>query len=123
MNTWVRRYHAYGLAGLADRPRPGKPAVVPGPVRARILALTRTTPPEVTGLSHWSSREMASHLARHEDIRVSHNFVADLPVRRIRRALPPPGPGPAATGGRCRGRVPRAPARARRSPPPRPGRW
>jgi transposase len=45
VNTWVRRYHAHGVPGLADRPRPGKPAEVPGSVRARILALTRMTPP------------------------------------------------------------------------------
>jgi transposase len=78
VNTWVRRYHASGVAGLVDRPKPGKPAVVPGPVRARILALTRMTPPEVTGLTHWSSREMAAYLARGENIAVSHNFIADL---------------------------------------------
>lgn len=78
VNTWVRRYHAHGVAGLADRPRPGKPAEVPGSVRARILALTRMTPPAVTGLTHWSSRELANYLARHENITVSHNFIADL---------------------------------------------
>lgn len=78
VNIWLRRYREAGVAGLADRPRPGKPAEVPGQVRARILALTRTTPPEVTGLTHWSSREMAAYLARHENIRVSHNFIADL---------------------------------------------
>ncbi|GAA3778441.1 hypothetical protein GCM10022225_77940 [Plantactinospora mayteni] len=74
----VRRYHDRGVPGLADRPRPGKPAEVPGSVRARILALTRMTPPAVTGLTHWSSREMAAFLARHENVRVSHNFIADL---------------------------------------------
>jgi transposase len=78
VNTWVRRYAQAGLAGLADRPKPGKPAQVPAAVRARILALTRVSPPAHTGLSHWSSREMARYLRRHEGIDVSHNFVADL---------------------------------------------
>jgi transposase len=78
VNTWVRRYHADGVSGLSDRPRPGKPAEVPGSVRARILALTRMTPPEVTGLTHWSSRGLAAYLSRHENVRVSHNFTADL---------------------------------------------
>ncbi|WP_307934160.1 IS630 family transposase [Salinispora arenicola] len=78
VNTWVRRYHTLGVAGLADRPRPCKPAEVPGSVRARIVALTRMTPPEVTGLTHWSSREMSNYLHRHKNIRVSHKFVADL---------------------------------------------
>jgi transposase len=78
VNTWVRRYMQAGVAGLADRPRPGKAPQVPGPVRARILALSRTTPPAVTGLTHWSSREMAFYLRRHEGISVSHNVIADL---------------------------------------------
>ena len=78
VNTWVRRYAEAGLDGLVDRPKPGKPAQVPGRVRARILALTRSSPPSQTGLSHWSSREMARYLKRHEGIEVSHNFVADL---------------------------------------------
>jgi transposase len=59
VNTWVRRYAQAGLDGLVDRPKPGKPAQVSGQVRARILALTRSSPPPQTGLSHWSSREMA----------------------------------------------------------------
>jgi transposase len=78
VKTWVRLYHTHGVPGLADRPRPGKPTEVPGSVRARILALTLMTPPAVTGLTHWSSRELASYLARHENITVSHNFIADL---------------------------------------------
>ncbi len=78
VNTWVRRYAEAGLAGLYDQPRPGKPRQVPGAVRARILALTRMSPPQVTGLTHWSSRQLATYLARHENIRVSHNFIADL---------------------------------------------
>jgi transposase len=35
-------------------------------------------PPEVTGLTHWSSYEMARYLKRHEGIIVSHNFVHEL---------------------------------------------
>jgi transposase len=78
VNTWVRRYAMTGLDGLVDRPKPGKPPQVASSVRARILALTRTSPPPQTGLSHWSSREMAVYLKRYEGIRVSHNFIADL---------------------------------------------
>jgi transposase len=75
---WLERYREHGLAGLEDHKSPGAPPRVPGSVRARILALTRTTPPAVTGLSHWSSRELAAYLAQHEAIAVSHNFIADL---------------------------------------------
>ena len=47
-------------------------------IRARILALTRTTPPSETGLSHWSSREMAAYITRTEGVSVSWHYVAKL---------------------------------------------
>jgi len=53
-------------------------AKVPAWVPARILALTRVTPPVETGLSHWSSREMAAYLKRHESVTVSWHYVAQL---------------------------------------------
>ena len=65
---WLDRYQRFGVDGLADLPRVGPPPGVPGKVRARIVALTRCTPPADTGLSHWSSREMAAHLKRVEGI-------------------------------------------------------
>ena len=47
-------------------------------IRARILALTRTSPPSETGLSHWSSREMSDYVLRTEGTYVSHHYVAKL---------------------------------------------
>ncbi|WP_345612333.1 hypothetical protein [Pseudonocardia adelaidensis] len=58
------------MAGLRDRPRGGS--------RARILAATRTSPPADTGLSHWSSWEMAPFIVRTEGVYVSHRHVAML---------------------------------------------
>jgi hypothetical protein len=52
------RFEVSGVAGLKDQPvRVVGRERVPVRVRARILALTRTSPPAETGLSHWSSRE------------------------------------------------------------------
>lgn len=78
VSRWVQRYERYGLVGLEDIPKPGRPAQVSARVRARIVALARTSPPERTGLSHWSSRELAKYLKRDENLVVSHNFVATL---------------------------------------------
>jgi transposase len=75
---WVNRFLGGGLAALEDQASSGRPPSVPGEVRARILALTRMAPPAETGLTHWSSYEMAKYLRRHEDISVSHNFIAVL---------------------------------------------
>lgn len=75
---WVDRYEREGVDGLVDRPRPGRKPQISERVRSRIVALTKQTPPESTGLSHWSSRELATYLRREEGIAVSHHFVADL---------------------------------------------
>ena len=75
---WIVRYEQSGIAGLDDRKSPGRPRVVTEEERARIIALTKLPPPESTGLTHWSSHEMAKYLKRHEGIDVSHTFVSEL---------------------------------------------
>ena len=75
---WIARYERHGIDGLSDRASTGRPPEISGEARGRILALTRCSPPEKTGLSHWSSREMARYLKREEGICVSHNYVAAL---------------------------------------------
>jgi transposase len=78
VDLWLARHAADGIAGLLDRPRGAGREQVPAPIRARILAVTRTTPPAETGLSHWSSREMAAFIKRTEGVYVSHHYVAKL---------------------------------------------
>jgi len=78
VDRWVARYAERGLAGL-EQHKPGGPREqVPARVRARILALTRATPPKETGLTHWSSRLMADYLKRAEGIGVSWHYVAGV---------------------------------------------
>jgi transposase len=78
LNLWRSRYRKEGVAGLADRDRPGGRQQIPPEVRSKIVALTRMTPPQDLGISHWSSREMAAHLKKAHGIEVSHNFVSEL---------------------------------------------
>jgi hypothetical protein len=56
---WIAQYEQHGIDGLSNRVSTGRPSEVSAEVRARILALSRRSPPEETGLFHWSSREMA----------------------------------------------------------------
>src|SRR5690242_9130248 len=78
VDLWLARYRTEGAAGLLNQ-RPGAPREqVPARIRSRVLALTRMTPPTDTGLSHWSSREMARYLVRTEGVSVSHRWVAQL---------------------------------------------
>ncbi len=58
VKLWRRRYAEAGLAGLADRPRPGHPPTYGREDRDRLLALTLGPPPE--GTTHWSVRSMAA---------------------------------------------------------------
>ena len=78
VDLWLDRYRAEGIAGLLDRPRGAPREQVPAAVRARILAATRISPPVETGLSHWSSREMAAFIKRTAGVSVSHHYVAKL---------------------------------------------
>lgn len=75
---WIARYEEYGVDGLSDWVSTGRPREISAEVRGRILALSRQSPPEETGFSHWSSREMARYLKREEGISVSHSFVTSL---------------------------------------------
>ena len=78
VDLWLKRYEADGIGGLVDRARGAGREQMSGAIRARILAATRTSPPAETGLSHWSSREMATFIKRTEGVYVSHHYVAKL---------------------------------------------
>lgn len=52
-----RRFAEGGLAGLADRPKSGRPPTVSARKRAQIVALTLKPPGP--GLTHWTSRDLA----------------------------------------------------------------
>src|SRR3954469_5237675 len=57
--AWKKRYAAEGIAGLDDRPKPGRPPVVDA--GAGGLAPVEAPPAEL-GVTHWSSRLLAEHL-------------------------------------------------------------
>lgn len=78
VDRWLDRYEVEGIAGLVDRSHAAPREQVPAWVPARILALTRQTPPASTGLSHWSSRQMAAFLKRTEGVSVSWHYIAGL---------------------------------------------
>src|SRR3954447_1064239 len=59
VNLWRSRYAAAGLAGLADVARPGRPNRVD---QRAIITETLRPPPPKLGVTHWSSRLLASRL-------------------------------------------------------------
>jgi transposase len=78
VDLWLARYAGEGIAGLLDHRRGAGREQVPASIRARVLALARTSPPAESGLSHWSSREMAAFVTRTEGVSISHHYVAKL---------------------------------------------
>jgi transposase len=63
---WRRRYQDFGLPGLEDRPRSGRPrSVVDDAKEHEVLAATLCPPPPELGVTHWSCRLLARRLGLH----------------------------------------------------------
>jgi transposase len=60
VTKWCKRFALWGVKGLSDEPRSGKPVTYNGVFRNRVLALLEQSPPP--GLSHWDGPAMAERL-------------------------------------------------------------
>jgi transposase len=60
VKLWRGRYGQAGLAGLAEAPRPGRPATYSRAERDRVIALTLEPPAD--GTTHWSARRIAQRV-------------------------------------------------------------
>lgn len=69
VRKWRDRYFAEGVDGLWDYERSGRPPTVD---EAMVIAETLNPPPVESGLTHWSSRELAKRIG------VSHNEIASI---------------------------------------------
>ena len=67
--AWKKRYAAEGLAGLDDRPKPGRPRTVD---EVAVVLATLEPPPRRLGVTHWSSRLLAEQLG------ISNVWVAEI---------------------------------------------
>jgi transposase len=57
--AWKKRYASEGVAGLGNRPKPGRPAQVD---EVAVVLATLEPPPRKLGVTHWSSRLLAEQL-------------------------------------------------------------
>src|SRR6202158_4719162 len=60
VSKWRQRFSLWGLRGLRDRSRPGKPVRYDTAFRNRVLALLEEVPPP--GMSHWDGPAVAEKL-------------------------------------------------------------
>ena len=66
---WRSRYEREGMAGLSDAPRPGRPLVHGPAVRAKLVALACTRPPDTAGglrRGRWTHAELAEQVGMSE---------------------------------------------------------
>src|SRR6266545_2861642 len=67
--AWKKRYATGGIAGLVDRPKPGRPAQVD---EVAVVLATLEPPPQKLGVTHWSSRLLGDQLG------ISHVWVSKI---------------------------------------------
>jgi transposase len=60
VSKWRRRFALWGLRGLRDEPRSGKPVTYDAAFRNRVLAVIEQPPPR--GMSHWDGPTVAEKL-------------------------------------------------------------
>jgi transposase len=80
---WLDRFVAVGVSGLADGPRPGRPARADA---AYLDALERTveTPPRALGFPFdvWTSPRLSAYLAETTGVRIAPGWLRALLARR-----------------------------------------
>jgi transposase len=77
VSTWASKYRENGLAGLEDKPIPGRPVTISGAERAKITALACSDAPE--GHGQWSLRLLAEKAVELEYVEeISHTHVGRI---------------------------------------------
>ena len=77
VSIWARKYRENGLAGLEDKPIPGRPPIISGAERAKVTALACSEAPE--GHGQWSLRLLAEKAVELEYIEgISHTHVGRI---------------------------------------------
>jgi transposase len=79
VRTWCTRVNAAGMAGLADKPRTGRPATYTAHEVAEVIA-TSLTPPEQLGLpfASWTLDRLEAYLNEHKGIAIKRSRIDDL---------------------------------------------
>lgn len=70
ISKWKKRFQESRIAGLDSRHQGRRPWVVTPKLEARVIALTKESPPD--GSTHWSSRKLAAKLG------ISHVTVTEI---------------------------------------------
>jgi transposase len=76
LRKWVHRFDQEGIAGLSDRPRPGRPAKVTCELQKHLDRLVDQDPLKHGSIhSQWSCRELATVLAQQTGVQLGRESV------------------------------------------------
>ena len=82
LRDWVHRYDEEGLAGLRDRPRPGrKPRLTPGQEAELAAAVERGPDPERDGVVRWRRVDLEALIETRFAVRLHERSVGEVPRR------------------------------------------
>lgn len=79
VRTWVQRFNAEGLAGLADAPRVGRPATYTAEAVGELIAASLSDPQEL-GLpfASWTLDRLAAYLNEERGIAIKRSRIAEI---------------------------------------------
>src|SRR5215204_2247349 len=77
--TWIHRFNEHGLAGLADRPRSGRPHTYSADQRAEVVAAALTDPKEL-GLPFgcWTLDRLRDYLNEQKGIPIKRSRIDEI---------------------------------------------
>jgi transposase len=77
--AWIDRFNAEGLAGLRDRPRPGRPPTYTADQRAEVIAAALTKPADL-GLPFgcWTLDRLQAYLNEHTGIAIRRSRIDEI---------------------------------------------
>ncbi len=81
VRDWVKRFNAAGLAGLADRPRPGRPPTYTPEQVGAVLAAALSDPQEL-GLPFacWTLDRLAAYLSESKGVPIKRSRIGEMLV-------------------------------------------
>lgn len=83
LRDWVHRYNADGLAGLVDRPLPGRPPRLDAEQMNELAVIVETGPdPKADGVVRWRRADLCDALERRFGVRVAERTMGSI-LRRL----------------------------------------
>src|SRR5260370_24624094 len=79
VRVWLKRFNAEGLAGLADRPRAGRPATYTAEQVGEVIATALTNPQDLgQAFGSWTFVRLASYLNAGRGMAIQHSRIHEI---------------------------------------------